>query len=292
MAKIKPTLSVIIVNYGSFLILRRLILSVYNSRIKSKFEIIVVDNNPDNEVKKELKKLKTEIRYVKSPGNIGYAKGNNLGAKYAQGKYLLIINPDTLVKRGTIDNLINFLNKNPSAAIAGPSFLYPNGEVIDYKGSKILTPLHAIFVLSIFNKIWPGNPVSKDYLLKNIDQKVPTEVGVVSGTAFLIRKDVFVKVGGFDINFFLFFEEADICKRVKEVGYKIYVVPKAVIVHDWEPAEGGKELNKHYRKSRFYYFNKHYGLASAILVSFFTSISKRHLIIFLMLLLIAILYFV
>lgn len=270
-----------IVYYDGYLDLVRLLESIKKNISGITFEIIVVNNKTSGNIEGLVNRKFKEIRVINSQGNVGYGGGNNLGAKYAKGKYLFIANPDTVLKGNVIRELVNFLENNNDVAIVGPNFLYPGGKYIEQNGSRTLTPLRAVFALSIVNKIWANNPISNYYYLRDLPINKLREVDVVSGSAFLVRRSVFEEVGGFDANFFLFFEESDLCKRIKEKDWKIYINPKARVIHYWRPAEGGKSLNKYYKESRFYYFKKHYGTFRAILVEFSTGVSKRGIIFFL-----------
>jgi hypothetical protein len=243
--------------------------SIKKSRQKTSYEIIVVDNSS---TRLSLRGLK----YIKSQRNVGYGAGNNLGASVAKGKYLFILNPDTKVLPGTIDVLVNFLEKNKKAAMVAPNLLDKKGKVFPQLGSRTLTPLRGIVALSFLNKLFPNNRISKEYWLKDMPMDKLREVDAVPGSAFMIRRDVFEKVGRFDENFFLFFEESDLGKRVKDAGYKIFITPKAEVIHYWDRKKKSQKVNKAFEKSRFYYFKKHYGFFSALAVEIFAKFSKQH----------------
>lgn len=261
----KVKVSVVYVNYKSFNELRKSITSIAKSKTKVKYEIIVVDNEGNSKLKNHLK-FEKGIKYIKSPKNLGYSAGNNLGAKYAKGKYLLILNPDTELKSGVIDKLVQFLDKNTNSAIVAPILVDIKGKILFQISSKRLTPLIYIYTYTIAAKIFPDNSIKKEFLKENINSKKPYEVDVIPGSAFMIRKSIFDKIGGFDEKFFLYFEDNDICDRVRKAGYKIYKIPGARVFHDWRPADGSKVLKDIFEKSRFYYFKKHFGIVSAIIV--------------------------
>jgi len=268
-------LSIIIVYYGEKKSLSGLLRSIQKNRPKFNLEIIVVNNKAGENIKAYFKKYNFVKSIIESGKNLGYGRGNNLGAKSAKGEYLFIINTDIEVIAKSIDILVSFLDGHVDTAIVAPNLQYPNGNLLENIGSRTLTPLRGIFALSFINKIFPNNSISKCYFLKDISKNKLREVDTVPGTAFLIRKSVFDNVGGFDNNFFLYFEEFDLCKRVRDLGWKIIIDPKAVVVHYWEPGDGGLKLKKYFEQSRFYYFKKHFGLISALIVEFFTRISRR-----------------
>ncbi|KKU03292.1 MAG: glycosyl transferase family 2 [Candidatus Amesbacteria bacterium GW2011_GWA2_47_70] len=216
-----------------------------------KYHVIIVDNDKINR---------------------GYAAGNNLGAKSAKGEYLLILNPDTVVSPGAIELLATFLDTHPQAGIVAPFLLDPAGRPYPLQGTRELTPLTGLVALSFLNQI--PNPISRHYWLADWDKRQPRQVDVVPGTAFLIRKQIYDQLGGFDENFFLYFEEADLCRRVRHAGWEIYMYPPAKIMHYWGASTPkSARIQAIFSASRFYYFRKHFGLLWAIVVHLVCSFS-------------------
>jgi len=271
-------LSIIIVHYRVKKELFDCLASVKDANIKTSYEVIVVDNDEKKTIENELKKKFSFVRYIKSPRNIGFGAGNNLGVKYAKGEFLFFLNPDTIVKNNAIDNLIEFLERNKNAGIVAPLLLDKTNKPYPLQGTKELNPLNGAFALSFINKLFPNNPISKKYWLLNWNKNSIKEVDVVPGTAFVIRRNIFEKVGGFDERFFLFFEESDLCKRVRSLGYKIIIKPESKIIHLWGKSTSQiKDAKTIFTKSRFNYFQKHYGFIWAVLVEFFLGINKLNL---------------
>src|SRR3989344_5707585 len=279
-------LSIIIVNYKVKKQLIECIDSIYRYPPNQNYEIIVIDNDEKKTIGKNLNEKFPQVKYIESSGNLGYGGGCNLGAKYSKGNVLFFLNPDTKVFDSTLNNLFNFINKNKKVGIISPLLVHSNMEPFSLQGLLKLTPLRAIFSLSFINKFFPNNPISKNYWLKDWDKKAIQEVDVVPGTAFMIYKNLFKKVGGFDKNFFLYFEEFDFCNRIKELGYQIYIEPRAKLYHEWGAStKKAKNMRKIFSQSKFYYFKKWYGVLPAIIINLLTSINKNHILIFLILLL-------
>ena len=286
-------LSIIIVNYKVKKQLIECIDSIYRYPPNQNYEIIVIDNDEKKTIGKNLNEKFPQVKYIESSGNLGYGGGCNLGAKYSKGNVLFFLNPDTKVFDSTLNNLFNFINKNKKVGIISPLLVHSNMEPFSLQGLRKLTPLRAIFSLSFINKFFPNNPISKNYWLKDWDKKAIQEVDVVPGTAFMIYKNLFKKVGGFDKNFFLYFEEFDFCNRIKELGYQIYIEPRAKLYHEWGAStKKAKNMRKIFSQSKFYYFKKWYGVLPAIIINLLTSINKNHILIFLILLLGAFLRFI
>jgi GT2 family glycosyltransferase len=269
----KPKVSIIIVHYKAKKELFQCLDSIRKNKTKVTYEIIVVDNDEKKIGKSAFSKYKW-VNYFQSPKNLGYGAGNNLGVREAQGEYLLILNPDIEVLENSVENLVNFLDKNEDVGIVAPNLLDKNKNLFKKMGSRRLTPIRAMFVLSFLNKLIPNNRFSNEYYLKGVDKSKLREVDSVPGSALMIRKSVFRKAGMFDENIFMYFEEEDLGKRVKELGYKIFINPKAEIIHYWTSSKGTKKLKKIFARSRFYYFKKHYGIFWAFIIETLTRFSK------------------
>lgn len=264
-----PLVSIIIVHYKVEKELFSCIDSILASNVTS-YEIIVVDNDEVSSIEKELKKKFPNVIYKKAPRNLGYGGGNNYGSQFAKGKYLFFLNPDTILQKNTISVLVRFLQKEKNAGIVAPLFLDSKNKPYPLQGSTILTPFVAIMCLSFIQKLFPNNPTYKKYYYFSWDKKSIKEVDVAPGTAFLVKKSIFDEAGGFDEQFFLFFEENDFCLRVKKLGFNVYINPEAKLVHLWgESTKSLPNTKEIFKKSRKYYFQKHFGLFWALMVELF-----------------------
>ncbi len=278
-------ISIIYVFYKNIGNLKSSILSVRKYYKKSNYEIIVVNNDISVDLKKRHRIFSKGITIINSKENLGYGGGNNLGVKYAKGRYLLILNPDTEIENNSIENLYNFIKNNKGVGAVAPNLLDEKGKIYAQLGSRYLTPLRGIFALSFINRLFPNNYISKSYYLYNLPPDEIREADAIPGSAFLIRKDVFEKAGRFDENIFLYFEENDLGRRIRHLGYKLYIIPYAQIIHKWKVNRMNKSLQNIFNKSRFYYFKKHFGVLNALIVEFFCRLSKYNVFLILILLL-------
>lgn len=268
----KLKLSIIIVNYHSKNLLLGCLRSIFWQENKFSFEVIVVDNDEQKTIEKPLKRQFPCVKYIRSPGNIGFGAGNNLGTEFSRGEFLFFLNPDTIVLPGAINKLVAFMETRTKkkVGIVAPVLLDENKKPYPLQGTAELSPLTAVVSFSFLNKYFPNNPVSYHYWLKNWDKTTTKEVVTVPGTALLIRRKIFEKISGFDQKFFLYFEEIDLCKRVKESSWGIFINPSAKVIHLWgKCTPGSSEIKEIFKKSRFYYFRKHFGITSASLVELF-----------------------
>lgn len=283
----KPLVSIIIVHYHVEKQLLACIKSIYKqdsgqARMTTpvSFEIIVVDNDENPHIERALQSKFQNSIYVKNSGNTGFGAGNNIGARFAKGTFLFFLNPDTLFDNNVVDQLGTFLESNPDAGIVAPLLLDKNKKPYPLQGAQELTPKRAIFSLSFLQKLSPKNRIANEYWNKDWDKEDTREVDVVPGSAFMIRKNLFEKLGGFDEKYFLYFEEHDLCNRVKAVGYASVMIPSAKIIHFWGEStkRSEKNIKKIFQKSRFYYFRKFYGLPSALLTEGILRFSKETII--------------
>lgn len=258
-------LSILIVNYNVGKKLIKCLESLYVKNTKTEFEIIVVENGTED-LKAKLKDKFPKVKYIKSKQNLGYGGGNNLAAKNAKGDYLFILNPDTLVLDNAVDNLLKFISNNKKTGIVSPLLVDKDLKPFKTQSRKELTPLRSVLSFSFLRKIFSRQSIYNDPTLEKWDYKSPLEVDAIPGAAFLIPKKLFDKLHGFDESFFLYFEENDLSKRVKNLGYHLYIIPTSKVLH--EVGQSTKQIDnkiKVFEKSRFLFLKKHYGLLKAIL---------------------------
>ena len=269
----RPKVSILIVYYREKEELIKCLNSINKSKTKYSFEIIVVDNSSENEIKNIINLDFPKVIYINSPGNIGFGRGNNLGAKYAKGEYLFILNPDSSLYKDTLDQLLKFLLARDGKCVVAPMLYHSDGKKYHLLGSRELTPFKALITLTFINKLFPNNRVSRNFWYETIRTK-PYQVEIIPGL-FMIKKNLYKKLGGFDEKFFLYFEDTDFSKRIFNLRIPSYILPKAKVVHIG--GSGTKRIEKIqeiFSKSRFYFFKKHYGFIWATIIHFTASFSK------------------
>ena len=256
-----PEVSIIIVHYRAKKELFDCLSAIDRSKPTTTYELIVVDNDVDERVEKYLEKVAPWVRYVRSVRNVGFGAGNNLGAKKARGKYLFFLNPDTIVGKETIDQCVYAMIKRKIVGIVAPQLLDRKRQVYPFQCTDTLTPLTGLVAHSVINRFFPKNTISERYWLSEWDRKSQREVEVIHGAAFMVEKALFEKLGGFDEQFFMYFEESDFCLRVRQAGRSILFEPKAKVIHlSGKSTADKKKALEIYRRSRTYYFTKHFGL--------------------------------
>lgn len=235
---------------------------------KTSYEIIIVNNNSPKKLP-TIKFKKIPHHIITNNRNLGFGKAVNQAEKISKGKYIFILNPDTKMLESSIDLMIERISSDTKIGAIGPQLINGQGKVLHSIASNPKIP-DILFALSFINKAWPKNPYSKKYWAIDVDRSKEMETETIGGAAMMISKRIFEKVGGFDERFFLYFEEIDLCLRIKKLGYKIVYFPKAKIIHYVGRSTTDKKfINNHYEKSRFLFLEKYYGLLPAFLTESF-----------------------
>ena len=210
--------SVIIVSYNSREDLKRCLPSLLPS-LGAQDEVIVVDNASSDGSAGWLAQFYPQIHLVNSPDNLGFAGGNNLGAYYANGRYLAFLNPDTVVEPGWLEALIAALESHPEAGLATSKILLlSDPERINTCGNDVHIS---------------GITLCRGMGLLRQSFSSQEEVSAASGAAFVIRKDVFEALDGFDERFFMYMEDTDLSWRARLAGYSCLYAPDSIVYHDY-----------------------------------------------------------
>lgn len=252
-------ISIIIVSWNVRELLKKCLESIYRFSAGLDLEIIIIDNNSSDGtvdmVKKNFPKVKTLVNH----NNLGFAAANNQGIKQATGDYILLLNPDTEIRKNAIKKTLDFIKTKERAGIVGCKHLNPD-MTLQPSVRKFPRVLAVFLILSKVAKIFPNlSPVYK-YLYKDFNYKYNQPVDQVAGSFMLIDKNLIREIGGFDEKFFIWFEEVDLCKRAKDALWEVWYFSQAEIIH-----HGGQSFKqqltlkkqKLFFKSALYYFQKH-----------------------------------
>ncbi|MDR0681040.1 MAG: glycosyltransferase family 2 protein [Dysgonamonadaceae bacterium] len=221
--------SVIIVSYNTKALLRQCLSSVFEKTQDVEFEVIVVDNASNDGSPQMVREEFPNVTLIESPENLGFGRANNLGAQYAGGEYLFLLNSDTVLMNNAAKILADFLNSNPKAGVCGGNLFDENKN----PACSFVT-LAELSVAGELLNLLCLQPKSASFNKKTH----PISVGCIIGADFMVRSNVFKKTGGFDPDFFMYYEEMELTYRIKKAGYKSFNVPQAQIIH-----LGGKSLD-------------------------------------------------
>ena len=224
-------LSIIIVNYNVKEFLLNLLDSVRRASSKLKIEIIVVDNASDDGSIEVLKEKHNDLILIENKTNVGFGRANNQALDIAKGKYLLLLNPDTIVRENTFEKIISFFKSHPEAGIAGCKVLNPDGSLQLACRRGFPGPWTSFTKVMGLSSLFPTSKLFARYNLTYLDENKTYEVDAVSGAFMMMRKEVYEKIGGFDKQFFMYGEDLDLCYRAQQAGYKVYYVHDTEIMH-------------------------------------------------------------
>lgn len=252
--------SVVIVNYNHGKLLEDCLHSLNTSAEGIPYEAIVVDNKSRDGSADSVASKFPNVQVIRNSRNLGFARAVNQALHTTNGRHVLVLNPDVVVKPFAITRMVNFLEENPDAGVVGCKLFYPDGN-LQWSCRTFYTPLTILFRRSFLGKLFPNNPVSRKHLMVDWDHNDIRQVDWVMGACMLVRKQALEKVGPLDENFFLYFEDVDWCYRMKQHGYKVYYYPYAEMIHYHHRRSAGPELTPekiHHVRSMLYYYKKHF----------------------------------
>lgn len=226
-----PELSVIIVNYNVKEFVLNLISSLEQASKELTTEIIVVDNASDDGTVDVLRNKHPNIVTIANQKNVGFGKANNQGLKISSGKYILLINPDTIVKEDTLRKMIDFFERTPDAGMAGCKVLNPDGTLQLPCRRGFPGPWTSFTKVTGLSSLFPKSKLFARYNLTYLDENETYPVDAISGSFMMFRREVYDKIGGFDPIFFMYGEDLDLCYRTNLAGYKVYYYHETEIIH-------------------------------------------------------------
>ncbi len=256
-------LSGIIVNHNSQSFLIQTLSSLSKSLNSLNHEVIVVDNASSDGSLEAVRQDFPWVKRIALSQNVGFARANNVGAKQASGQYLFLLNNDTYVPTGAVRKLLELKKQHPEFGIVAPVILHPD-ETLQLSWGKDLNLFSEVFLKYIANG-WNA------WRFKRKRGRISQNVDWVSGACFLIERKLFEQIGGFDGNFFLYAEDADLCRRIRKLGHKIHLTSEAWIIHYQGQSVSqypGRFLHEA-KRSQLYYYYKHNGRYSAKVLRFY-----------------------
>lgn len=224
-------LTVVIVNYNVLHFLRQCLNSVEKAMRKMQVEVFVVDNNSVDGSVSMVKNEFSWVTLIENQQNVGFSKANNQAIKEAQGDYVLLLNPDTVVEEDTFTKIIGFMDATPHAGGLGVKMIDGNGRFLPESKRGLPTPMVALYKIIGLSSLFPYSRRFGKYHLKYLDNSELHSVDVLSGAFMLLRKSVIDKIGGLDESFFMYGEDIDLSYRIIKAGYKNYYFPDTTIIH-------------------------------------------------------------
>jgi GT2 family glycosyltransferase len=193
-------------------------------------EIIVVDNNSFDKTGRIVEQFYPQVNLIQNKKNLGYAKANNQGIEEVRGEYILLLNPDTQVLEDALSLMYEFMEENPKIGALGPKLLNPDKSV-QASCREFPTFSTLVWEFSGLSRLFPKSKIFGRWKMGYFDFDKPREVDQPMGSCLMLRRKTLDDVGIFDENFGMFFNDVDLCFRIKKRGWKIYFYPEAKVIH-------------------------------------------------------------
>lgn len=268
----QPVLSICIVSNQVRDLLKDCLDSIAQDPPAFSYEIIVVDNGSKDGTIEMLREDYPMVRWLQNPKDLGYTLPMNQALKMSSGDFLMQLNPDTLIKPGAFDCLINFMQAHSEAGICTPKVLNRDGTLQKQCRRSAARPWDTLTYFTGLSRRFPKSRRFAGYLMTYLDENEVNEVEAVSGSCMLIRRAVIDQIGYLDEAFFAYQEDTDFCFRTREAGWKIYYVPQAEIIH--YGGQGGSKVAVYrsiyqWHRSYYLYYRKHLARDYFFLVNWF-----------------------
>lgn len=226
-----PLLTVIMVSYNTRELTLAALRTLFETTIETPIRVVVLDNASQDGSADAIEANFPEVELIRSGENLGFAKANNIVADAATTDWLLLLNPDTEAHPGAIDNLLKFAGETPEAGIWGGRTVFPDGRLNPASCYMKITPWSMICrtfgLYSAFSKSEFFNPEA----IGDWQRDTVRHVDVVVGCFLLIKKELWHQLGGFDLKYFMYGEDADLCLRAARIGFRPMITPDAQIMH-------------------------------------------------------------
>jgi GT2 family glycosyltransferase len=252
--------SIIIVNYKTEALLKQTIDSVYRATTDLVYEIIVVDNASQDGSVTMVKDNFANVLIIENQENLGYAKANNIGIRNAKGKYVLLLNSDTVVIQDCIKTCFDYMEKNIDIGALGCRVELRDGKLDHACKRGFPTPEASLYYILKLDKRHPDSKKFGKYDLTYLPENEINEVDCLIGAFMLVRNEVIDKIGLLDEEFFMYGEDIDWCYRIKEAGWKIVYYPETKIIHYKGQSSKKRRFMTIYEfhRAMYLFYNKHY----------------------------------
>jgi N-acetylglucosaminyl-diphospho-decaprenol L-rhamnosyltransferase len=264
-----PDLSIIIVNWNVGELLRNCLQSLESGRGELIIEVIVIDNASEDGSPAMVREEYPWVQLVSSSENVGFPRGNNIGIANANGRFLLLLNPDTVILEDALTVLVSFMEANPDVGVIGPQLLNPDGSV--QSSRRRFPTLVTAFIESTWLEGWGSRSLLRRYYGLDLPDSAKADVDWVTGASLMVRRDIIDQIGGMDEAYFMYSEELDWCRRIKDAGWRIVYLPTARVIHhegkSSEQAVTARHVN--FQRAKLRYFRKFHGALAATVLRLF-----------------------
>jgi GT2 family glycosyltransferase len=262
-------LSIIIVNYKTRRLTLNAIASVCRSFTCYQYEILLVDNASEDGVLDEAAARYPEVIGIANAENVGFARANNQAMRRACGRYLLLLNSDTVVESDTLNEMIRFMDEHPRVGASGCKIVLPDGQLDKACKRGFPTPSASFYYAFGISRLFPQNPKYNGYQMGHLDPNLSQPIDCLVGAFLLVRREVYEQVGGLDEAFFMYGEDIDWCYRIKQAGWDNWYHPAVRIIH-YKGASSRRKPAKivyEFHRAMALFHRKHYAQKYSVLTN-------------------------
>lgn len=264
------TLSIIIVNYNVKFFLEQCLHSVAAALRQIEGEVIVIDNHSTDESLAYLAPKFPAVRFITNPVNSGFGKACNLGLEQATGRYILFLNPDTIIAEDCLDKSIRFMDAKEKCGALGVKMVDGSGQFLKESKRAFPSPFTSLFKLFGLSRLFPHSKTFSRYHLGHLSKNENHEVDVLAGAYMMVRRHVLDEIGSFDESFFMYGEDVDLSYRIQQAGYKNFYLAETTIIHFKGESTKRGSLNyvRMFYQAMNIFVRKHYGGVKAGVFTF------------------------
>jgi GT2 family glycosyltransferase len=256
-------LSVIILNYNVRYFLEQCVLSVQNALKTIDGEIIVIDNNSSDDSCAMIKQRFPNVKLIQNNENLGFPKGNNIGVAQAQGEYICILNPDTVVAEDTFVKILNFVTSSAieknNLGILGCKLIDGTGKFLPESKRGIPTPWVAFTKISALYKLVPNSRTFGKYYAQHLNENQTGKVEILVGAFMFLKRDLYLEVGGFDEECFMYSDDIDLSYRILQKGKSNFYFHETTVIHyKGESTIKDETYMKRFQEAMNFFYKKHF----------------------------------
>ena len=274
---IAPDISVVVVSYNTKHLLTRMLTALEAGRGELRLQVIVVDNASRDGSAEFLRSKFPNVELVENPVNVGFGRANNQALLSARGRYVLLVNPDAFVSSDTLSKTFKFMKEHSRCGVLGVKLIGEDGKLKSCC-CYFPTPWNMALILTRLDKFFPNTRLVNDM---SWDHASVRACDWVPGCYYMVRREVLETVGLFDPRYFLYCEEIDLCRRVRDAGWEVIFYPDTQVVHIGGqsaitfdgPTDGNREVPALLTESLLLYLRKHHGLAGMSAVALLTMLT-------------------
>lgn len=263
-----PDLSIIIVNWNVRDLLRDCLRSIDTGRGALSVEVIVVDSASSDGSADMVAAEFSWVRLIPCDDNVGFPRGNNIGLAESRGRYLMLLNPDTVVLDDALEMMLTFMERHPDIGALGPQLLNSDGSVQSSR-RRFPTLATGFFESTWLDSLAPG--VLRRYYALDLPDDATAGVDWLNGACIMVPLATYKRVGGMDEAYYMYSEELDWCRRIVEAGWRVVYYPEARVIHHYgkssEQAVTARHIN--YQRAKLRYFRKYHGRQAAVVLRIF-----------------------